>query len=425
MFLINVVNYLDRFVAAAVSPTLKQEFHLTDSELGVLTSAFLIVYAVAGLPLGSLSDRVSRSRVVAIGVGVWSIFSGATAFVGNFAGLALTRIFVGVGEASYLPAGTALLSSHFPRDMRARVMSWWGSGQIVGVALAYGVTGLLFATIRDHTIAWRWAFLITALPGMALTMLMFFVADRPATGAHEGEPDDGAEGGHATLSLRNGWSGLIDLLRPVLRIKTVLVAVALQGLYFVITTPAITYLIVYIEDPHGPFKLSAQQGSLIAGLMLVVGGLFGFLAGGLVSDWLGRRFQGSRVLIAAFALGAALPLYLITMLTRALPLFVLCGMVAIFCFNLITGPLTAAVQDATNPGLRGTAVAVVLLFSHLLGDSWAPGTVGVISDHIGGKVNIALLTIGIPAAIIGIAVAWYGARLYAREVEAAGAESAG
>src|SRR5581483_4370385 len=118
MFLINVVNYLDRFVAAAVGPTLKQEFGLADSQVGLLTTAFLLVYTVAGLPLGLLADRSSRARIVAIGVGIWSVFSGYTAFARGFGELFASRVGVGIGESSYLPAGTALLSTYYPLKKR-------------------------------------------------------------------------------------------------------------------------------------------------------------------------------------------------------------------------------------------------------------------------------------------------------------------
>src|SRR5579884_1111523 len=125
MFLINVVNYLDRFVADPLGPTLKQEFNLADSQVGLLTTAFLLVYTIAGLPLGLLADRASRARIVAIGVGIWSIFSAYTAFARGFGELFASRIGVGIGEASYLPAGTALLSTYNPIEKRAREMSRW------------------------------------------------------------------------------------------------------------------------------------------------------------------------------------------------------------------------------------------------------------------------------------------------------------
>src|SRR5258708_602485 len=99
LFGINVVNYLDRFIAIAVGPTLKVRFHLHDEQVGLLTSAFLLIYTLSAIPLGLIADRVPRARVVAVGVGLWSLASGATAFVRGFRGLLLTRAAVGIGEA--------------------------------------------------------------------------------------------------------------------------------------------------------------------------------------------------------------------------------------------------------------------------------------------------------------------------------------
>src|SRR5689334_24526153 len=91
LFGINCVNYLDRLVALAFGSTLKAEFHLTDSDIGFMSSAFLLIYTLAAIPMGLLADRMSRARVVAAGVALWSVASGTTAFVGNFFGLMLTR----------------------------------------------------------------------------------------------------------------------------------------------------------------------------------------------------------------------------------------------------------------------------------------------------------------------------------------------
>ncbi len=430
MFLINVVNYLDRFVAAAVGPTLKLEFGLADSQVGLLSTAFLLVYTIAGLPLGLLADRASRARIVAVGVGIWSIFSGYTAFARGFGELFASRVGVGIGESSYLPAGTALLSTYNPLEKRARVMSRWGSGQIVGVALAFIVTAVLFR-IYQPTFAWRVAFLVTAIPGFLLAVCMWFVADAPAGGSRAGEEEGAASSGHLALSYDGGWGGPHEIAQGVrvvaanlwhsvaeaLHIRTIRVAVVLQALYFVVVTPAIVFLPIYLASPHGPFHLAPAQVSGVSGGMLVVGGLGGALLGGNIADILGRYVRGSRILIAALGCGVGLPCYLVTLLTHSLPLFIVFGTLAIFAFSTWVGPLTAAIQDATPPALRGTAVAVTLLLAHLGGDVWAPTLVGVISTNmLHERVGLALLIVGIPALLLAIVVAYFGAPLHAADL---------
>ncbi|HEY7849213.1 MAG TPA: MFS transporter, partial [Ktedonobacterales bacterium] len=180
LFAINTLNYLDRLIAVAVGPTLKTEFHLSDDAIGMLGSAFLLVYTLAALPAAALADRLgARARVISLGVAVWSVFSGLTALARGYAGLFVTRALVGVGEASYSPAGVALLVNYYPRERRAGVIGRWQAGQVLGALLAFIVAGLLFAWLPAH-IAWRAAFLVTALPGLALAALAWRMADHPA-----------------------------------------------------------------------------------------------------------------------------------------------------------------------------------------------------------------------------------------------------
>lgn len=421
MFAINVVNYLDRLVAAAVGPVLKDEFHFNDFQYGALGTGFLLVYIVAGIPLGVLADRASRAKVIALGVLVWSLFSAATAFARNVAGLFVTRIGVGVGEASYYPAGTALLSEYYPTKDRARVLSRWASGQIVGAVLAYGLSAL-FLKLLVPDIAWRVLFLVTALPGFALGVIMWFVADRPDVSPEKQQShqaDTGAVAGqahqHATVKFEGGFQGFLQQINKALSIKTVRIVIIIQAVYFVVTTPALFFLPLYLTNPKGPFHLDNSTQALVIGAVGVVGGLTGVLLGGNVSDWLGKRFEGARVLIGAFGSAIALPALVIALLTQSLPVFILCATIAIAALYLQVGPLTAAVQDATPPLLRSSAIAVTLLLSHLLGDIWATTGVGWISDQLGGRPGAALLIVGIPALLQGIVVSWIGSRFYAAE----------
>jgi MFS family permease len=420
MFAINVVNYLDRLVAAAVGPRLKAEFHFSDFQYGALGTGFLLVYIVAGIPLGVLADRASRAKVIALGVLVWSLFSAATAFARTAVELFITRIGVGVGEASYYPAGTALLSDYYPTRDRARVLSRWASGQIVGAVLAYGLSALCLKLLNPN-IAWRALFLITALPGFALGVIMWFVADRPAHAPderHEHQEDastaDHAHQ-HATVKFEGGWHGFLQQINKALSIKTVRIVIIIQAVYFVVTTPALFFLPLYLTGKNGPFHLDDSTQALVIGVVGVVGGLAGVLLGGNVSDWLGQRFEGARVLIGAFGSAIALPALLLALLTPSLPVFILFATIGIAALYLQVGPLTAAVQDATPPLLRSSAIAVTLLLSHLLGDIWATTGVGWISDRLGGRPGAALLIIGVPALLLGIVVSWIGSRYYAAE----------
>src|SRR6266700_7919667 len=120
---INFLNYLDRYVGAALVTPIKTEFNLSDAQIGRLATAFLLVYAVAALPFGYWGDRGVRKTVIGVGVTIWSVATLFTGFARTYFHLFLSRAIVGVGEASYYPAGTSLMSDFFLKEQRGRVMT--------------------------------------------------------------------------------------------------------------------------------------------------------------------------------------------------------------------------------------------------------------------------------------------------------------
>src|SRR5229473_7770001 len=176
---INFLNYLDRWVAAAAAPLIQKEFHIDDAQVGLLGTAFLLVYAVAALPFGYWGDRGVRRTIIGVGVTIWSLATLFSGLAANYVLLFLGRAAVGVGEASYYPAGTSLVSDYFPREQRGRVMSIWGAGSVFGIAAAYAGGGF----VADHY-GWRTAFFIAALPGLILAILAFTLRE-PLRGSME------------------------------------------------------------------------------------------------------------------------------------------------------------------------------------------------------------------------------------------------
>jgi MFS family permease len=425
MFAINAVNYLDRLIVVAVGPALKADFNLRDSQIGILSSAFILVYAVAALPCGLLADRFSRTRVITFGVSLWSLMSAATAFVRSFPPLFFTRAMVGVGEASYYPAGSALLGAYYPLKKRARIMSGWQSGQLVGMVLAFAIVAVLDSIIDPAKEPWRVAFFITGIPGLILALFIWFVKDKPDVSVEssqelESDESDGAEhvgDAHgAALSLSGGFGAMMQSVRTVLRIRTIWVVVALQALMFIVVTPAITFLPIYVHSDNGPFHLKSNATAIWAGVIIVLGGVSGILLGGLLADRMSARFRGGRVLAVAVGFALAIPFYALALLTSSFPLFIITAIIAVMALNLPVGPLVAALTDATPPLLRATAFAVALSLAHLLGDVWAPYLVGGISTGLHEHANLALLIVGLPCLAIAAIAAFFGARIYSSDV---------
>src|SRR4030088_1230297 len=165
---INFLNYMDRWVGAAASPLIQKEFHLSDTLVGLLGSAFLIVYAFAALPFRYWADRGVRTTVVGVGVAIWSVATLFTGFARNFVQLFLSRAVLGIGEASYYPAGTSLMSDYFPKEQRGRVMSIWNAGSTIGIAVGFAGGGFI-----AEKFSWRTAFYFSAVPGLLFALLAF------------------------------------------------------------------------------------------------------------------------------------------------------------------------------------------------------------------------------------------------------------
>jgi MFS transporter, Spinster family, sphingosine-1-phosphate transporter len=385
---INLLNYMDRWVASAAATPIEHEFHLNDAQFGALGTAFLLVYAIAALPFGYWGDRGVRKTVVGVGVTIWSVATLFTGFARSYFQLFLSRAVVGVGEASYYPAGTSLLSDLFPKEQRGRVMSVWGAGSTIGIAIGFAGGGI----IADR-LGWRTAFYFAAAPGLLLALLAFGFRE-PLRGSVESK-------GPAVEQTRDAsLRKFIDLLRiPTLR-ATIL---SQTLLYFVLASNAFWLPTVL----HRRFGLSISSAAVLAGGVIVVGGLVGTLAGGWLADRRAKQSQAAhlQVGIAGFLVGAVLiAIALVSpMSIGPVPIFVPVFLATVVCLYLYSGPFTAVAQNVVSPGLRASAVTMLLFISHVFGDSHSTFDVGYISYLLGGNLQAALL-ITSPALLVLAAI---------------------
>src|SRR5689334_23028082 len=161
--LVNFVNYADRQILYPLFPLLRREFGLNHLQLGEIASAFTIVLALGSLPLGMLADRSSRRLVISAGVMLWSAATFLSGLAGSFRSLLFARALVGVGEAAYTPAGTAMISATFSKQIRARVQGVFDVGMFIG-----GATGIAMGGILAEWVGWRAAFFFVGIPGLLL-----------------------------------------------------------------------------------------------------------------------------------------------------------------------------------------------------------------------------------------------------------------
>src|SRR5947199_2735290 len=184
LFIINVLNYADRYVLPAVLPKIQADMGLTPLQEGLLGSSFLVVYAIATLPLGVWADRGIRKNIVALCVGIWSVATALAGFTQSLLQLFFMRSILGIGEAGYAPASLSLLGDFFSKAKRGRVLSYWSIGTLIGAAIGVALGG----RVAD-TLGWRWAFYIVGIPGLIAAFLAWRIRE-PRRGAFENETED-------------------------------------------------------------------------------------------------------------------------------------------------------------------------------------------------------------------------------------------
>ena len=362
LFLANLLNFFDRTIPAILTEPIRIEWGLNDLQLGIITAAFTLVYAVAGLPLGRLADRSSRTRVMGWGIAVWSAFTAANAFAWNFGSFLVARMGVGVGEASYAPASNSLIGDLFPAERRSRALGIFMLGLPMGLLLAFFTVGPLVAAFGD----WRAPFVVAALPGFALAALIFFVR----------EPERGAsEKVHTTLV------AVEAPIRRVLGTRTIL-WIILSGITVNFSAYAGNGFLVPMIQRY--FGLELTAAAVTTGFIVGVTGLIGLTAGGWVADAVYLRSERGRLvfgavslIVAAIATAAALRSGRESVTLFAC-LFGL-GWLAQYSYYTSVYP---AIQDVVEPRLRATAIALYFAGMYLLGGAFGPVVVGGLSDAL-------------------------------------------
>ncbi len=381
---INLLNYLDRYVVAAVLEPMGKDLGLNDARLGWVQPVFIYAYMVAAPVFGALADRFHRPRLVAAGISLWSLATVGAAFVGDFTGLLAMRTLVGVGEAAYASLGPAILSDCYAESDRARSFTWFYMAIPVGSALGYGLGG-----IAAEYWGWRSAFLIAGLPGLALAARM-------------ARTDDPPRGALDTIEDRLAGAPFLHRIRHLFRNRIWLACTASYTAYTFAMGALSTWAPTLLQRVHG---VSAARAGVVFGALAVVTGIFGTLAGGLLTARLQRRFRDAGVWIAGLTLIGAAPVvaWALTAATagRAYVTF-FAGMLLLFCN---TSPVNALTVSCVPASIRATGVAVNVFLIHLLGDALSPEWVGHRSARLAesgmgrGPALAEALWIAVPAIV--------------------------
>ncbi len=361
LFGINTLNFFDRQIAAAVAPLMIAEFKMSDSDYGDITTAFILIYAAVGVPLGRWSDRGNRPRILGVGVAVWSLFTAASGWARGYWSLFAVRMGVGVGEASCAPAGNSLIGDMFPVNKRARAMAIFMLGLPIGIFLSN-----MFGGRIGQAYGWRRAFIIAAIPGFIFALLALKIRELPR-GASEAVQvpvyDDGVSPYRRVLSIPTMW--------------WIILAGALHNFNAYAVN---AYMPLYLVRYYG---MNLKSANNIAAIVLGAVGVVGLLVGGLMADWVRKKRANGRMLVAALSLLISTPLVLaaLSLPKDQMVMFtVLMGM-GWLLFYIYYVTVYPAIQDVVEPHLRGTAMALYFFAMYVLGGAFGSKILGMISDN--------------------------------------------
>jgi predicted MFS family arabinose efflux permease len=378
---LNLLNYADRNVLFAVQPLVQEEFHLSKTQIGYLTSAFLGFYMIAAPFVGPLADRYSRKLIIVLGAIFWSGLTLLTAFTHNYTELLVRHTLVGIGEATFVTIAPTFVADLFSEERRGRILGVFYLAIPVGSAAGY----LLGGNLAPHY-GWRFPFYIAAAPGFLLAIAVMFLK----------EPERGQFDSLKETPERGTVVGLVR--NPAFLTATLGMAAmtfSLGGIQ--VWMPQFLY-----SERH----YSLAQANFIFGIIIVVDGILASLAGGWLGDYLLPRMRSSYYLVSAVSMALGIPFMIVALFAKG-AIMVPAISVAAFFLLLNTSPLNAAVMNSVGAHIRATAIAVEIFIIHILGDVPSPTMMGWVADRRSLQMAFILPVI---AMAISAAILFYGMR---------------
>lgn len=384
--LINLFNYLDRWVVAAVAESIKHsELALTDTELGLLASGFIIIYTIASPIFGTLGDRKKRPPLIALGVAIWSVATSLGGFARGFFSLFAARSTIGVGEAAYGTIAPALLSDHFPFEKRGRVFAIFFAAIPIGSAAGYVLGGLV-----DQHYGWRAAFFIAGAPGLLLSLLVLFIKDVPR-GLHDaGETPNVHAHAHAGRSIAGAY-------RDLLRNRPFLLAALGYGAYTFALGGLAFWMPSFLERVRG---MPRHEATVTFGAIALGTGFAGTFLGGWLGDYFLKRTKQSYLWVSGIATLLAVPFTFLSILHPSKPVYLAAMVIAEVLIFMSTGPINSAIVNVVAPDERATALGLSVFVMHLVGDIPSPPLIGALSDHT--SLGMALVLVPVAFLIAGL-----------------------
>lgn len=381
--IINLFNYLDRYVLSSLLEPIKAELEVKDDgDMGRLATAFMLGYFLTSPLFGYLGDRFSRKKLMAIGVIGWSLGTCLTGVAQAFSFMVFCRVLVGLGEASFGAIGPAVISDAYSPKRRNNAMTIFYLAVPIGAALGFTLGGLIAASW-----GWREAFFITGLPGFLLASLLFFVKE-PNRG--ESEPDRVSA---KKANLSDVWA--------LTKNKHYMLAVA-GYIAYTFSMGALSFWgPAFLTRVHG---MSVEQSSLFFGPALILGGILGTIIGGYLATRWKTRSAGGYAKLLALSVFLSVPFVFYGITTNnSIHCMISIAIALVFLFQS-TGPINTILVETVSPSIRSSAMAIAIFSIHAFGDLWSPELVGRISDFYAGDLRMGMLLL--PGAFVIASIFW-------------------
>lgn len=387
-------NFIDRQLLAILQESIKADLGLKDSHLGLLTGfAFAAFYVTAGIPIARWADRSNRRNIVALAVFIWSFMTSISGLAQNFVHLLIARIGVGVGEAGGSPPSHSMISDIFPPQKRATAMGLYSSGVNIGILFGFLLGGWL-----NEFFGWRVAFVVVGLPGILLAIIVRFTITEPKRGQSEAR----------TASVEQApFSEVLALLwsRPAFRYLSMGAALNAFAGY-----ASANWTASFMIRSHG--MSTGELGTWLA-VILGLGGALGVIAGGFISDWLGKNDKRWYMWMPMFALLAGLPFTVAAYTVEGKYMALMCLIIPGIVMTAYLGNVIAMTHGLVGLSMRATASAILFFIINIIGLGLGPWSVGILSDiltpSMGPSALGAALLYILPPIITLAALCFYGA----------------
>jgi predicted MFS family arabinose efflux permease len=379
--LIYLCHAVDRSVISIVLEPLKQEFGISDSQVGILTGlAYATLYALAGIPIGYLIDRRNRRNLLAVLVAVWSACTVACGFAQNYWHLLTARLTVGAAEAGGAPTALSIISDLFPPDRRSTAISIFWVSTALGTAVSFAIGGLVAAEY-----GWRAAFFVAGLPGLLLVILLLCTVREPIRGAMDNIDESGTTANSQTTEQAPSLKQSFALLFREKALLNIFIAVSLKS---AVLSGVLVWTASFFIRVH---DLSIAQAGLVMGVCIAVFGCLGSLLGGVLGDRVYQR-GGLQALPLVPFFSSIVTALVCAVLALASNVYVAIVAFALFeiASRTYTAPSYSFLLSSTPTHMRGVIISAMQIGSNLIGYGLGPFIVGLVSDYTGGSESIRM-----------------------------------